>query len=225
MPTARRSARVKHEYAVKEEPREVIVKEEPREVLVKEEAHESVGLPPMSDYERRRQANIARNQAFLASLNIPKPAAAAPAVRGSQAKKRPREKVEHNPVNVRRSRRFAEGAVKEELVELPYFEPEQQERKPRVPYLLQEHPLPPGGEKAKGTASREHCVHRVRTMSDKALANRMKMIENRHGRDGVTKMRIFAEVLRDFGKEELAVAAEEAYNRMVGRAGRGIEQA
>jgi hypothetical protein len=58
----------------------------------------------------------------------------------------------------------------------------------------------------------------VRTMTDAALATRVKVIEKARGRHCVRKLAVFAAVLRDEGKLELAVAADEALARLTGAA-------
>ena len=65
------------------------------------------------------------------------------------------------------------------------------------------------------TATYEHTWMRVRTMSDKALERRVKVIENALGQHCVVKMRMFAEVLLLADKEELAQNAAEALDRLL----------
>ena len=65
------------------------------------------------------------------------------------------------------------------------------------------------------TATYEHTWMRVRTMSDQALARRIKVIENALGQHCVVKMRMFAEVLVLAEKFELAKQAEESLNRLL----------
>lgn len=67
---------------------------------------------------------------------------------------------------------------------------------------------------SKGTASYEHCLHRVKSMSDEALANRIKAIERARGRFCIAKMEIFESVLRDQGLTELADDARAALLRL-----------
>lgn len=66
-----------------------------------------------------------------------------------------------------------------------------------------------------GTASYQHTLMRVRTMSDPALANRIKAIERAKGKHAVVKMRLFARVLFLEGNEGLADDAAAALARLV----------
>jgi hypothetical protein len=65
------------------------------------------------------------------------------------------------------------------------------------------------------TATYEHTWMRVRTMSDKALARRIKVIETALGQHCVVKMRMFAEVLVLAEKSVLADQAQEALERLL----------
>ena len=74
-----------------------------------------------------------------------------------------------------------------------------------------------GGEaaaKKNPTATYEHCLMRVKTMSEKALVNRAKMIEKRAGKHSVVKMAIFKSCLQDEGMWELAEVASDALERL-----------
>lgn len=74
-----------------------------------------------------------------------------------------------------------------------------------------------GAEKAakeNPTATYEHCIMRVQTMTDKALANRVKSIERAAGKHCVVKMAIFKSCLQDEGKWELAELARDALERL-----------
>lgn len=64
------------------------------------------------------------------------------------------------------------------------------------------------------TATYEHTWKRVKTMSDKALARRVSVIEKAVGQHCIVKMRMFAEVLILAGKEELAELASESLSRL-----------
>jgi hypothetical protein len=70
--------------------------------------------------------------------------------------------------------------------------------------------------KENPTATYDHCLMRVRTMTDKALANRVKAIERAAGRHCVIKMAIFKSCLQDEGKWELSELASEALERLKG---------
>lgn len=64
------------------------------------------------------------------------------------------------------------------------------------------------------TASYEHCLMRVRTMTQKALANRVKMIERAAGKHCVIKMAVFKSCLQDEGLWDLAKLAADALERL-----------
>ncbi|KAG5188405.1 hypothetical protein JKP88DRAFT_234306 [Tribonema minus] len=167
---------------------------------------------PLSEMELQRERNIARNKAYLASLGIVKPQ---PVVK-TQQQRPPRKKRDSHaapPSPARRSRRLASAA--------PEFEPalHAEDAKTAEARRLagpRASPTPAQVEYAvkEGTASRAHCAHRVATMTDQALANRIKAIERARGRFCIAKMEVFAEVLRERGKAELADAAEAALTRL-----------
>ena len=74
-----------------------------------------------------------------------------------------------------------------------------------------------GGEaaaKKNPTATYEHCLMRVQTMTDKALVNRVKAIERAAGKHCVVKMAIFKSCLQDEGMWELAELASKALERL-----------
>ncbi|KAL3935067.1 MAG: hypothetical protein SGARI_003125 [Bacillariaceae sp.] len=76
-----------------------------------------------------------------------------------------------------------------------------------------------GAEKAakeNPTATYEHCLMRVRTMSEKALLTRVKVIERAAGKHCVIKMAIFKSCLQDEGMWEIADKASEALERLKG---------
>ena len=60
---------------------------------------------------------------------------------------------------------------------------------------------------------------RVRTMTDPALANRIKAIERAKGKHAVVKMRLFARVLFLEGNEGLADDAAAALARLIDELG------
>jgi len=68
--------------------------------------------------------------------------------------------------------------------------------------------------KENPTATYGHCLMRVTTMTDKRLANRVKVIERAAGRHCVVKMAIFKSCLQDEGMWELANLASEALERL-----------
>ena len=68
--------------------------------------------------------------------------------------------------------------------------------------------------KENPTATYEHCLMRVRTMSDKALCTRVKVIERAAGKHCVIKMAIFKSCLQDEDKWDIAEKASEALERL-----------
>ena len=70
-----------------------------------------------------------------------------------------------------------------------------------------------------GTASYQHTLMRVRTMSEPALGNRIKAIERAKGKHAVVKMKLFARVLFLEGYEELSTLATESLERLVAELG------
>jgi hypothetical protein len=68
--------------------------------------------------------------------------------------------------------------------------------------------------KENSTASYEHASMRIRTMTDKALANRVKAIERAAGKHSVVKMALFKSCLQDYGKWELAELASQSLERL-----------
>jgi hypothetical protein len=74
-----------------------------------------------------------------------------------------------------------------------------------------------GAEKAakeNPTATYDHCLMRVRTMTDKQLLNRCKSIERAAGKHCLIKIAIFVSCLRDEEKYEIAEIASEALERL-----------
>jgi hypothetical protein len=70
-----------------------------------------------------------------------------------------------------------------------------------------------------GSASYEHTLHRVLTMSEPQLARRIVAIERACGQHAVVKMKLFASVLALEGHAGLAEDAAAAYARLVAQLG------
>jgi hypothetical protein len=68
--------------------------------------------------------------------------------------------------------------------------------------------------KENPSATYEHCLMRVRTMTIKGLANRVKAIERAAGKHCVVKMAIFKSCLQDENSWELADLAGSALERL-----------
>ncbi|GFH60588.1 hypothetical protein CTEN210_17064 [Chaetoceros tenuissimus] len=74
-----------------------------------------------------------------------------------------------------------------------------------------------GAEKAakeNPTATYEHCLMRVRSMTEKGLLNRVKAIERAAGKHCVVKMAIFKSCLQDEDMWDLAEKASDALERL-----------
>ena len=68
--------------------------------------------------------------------------------------------------------------------------------------------------KENPTATYEHCLMRVKTMTEKALQNRVKAIERAAGKHCVVKMAIFKSCLQDQDMWDLAELAGAALERL-----------
>lgn len=75
------------------------------------------------------------------------------------------------------------------------------------------------GASVVGSASYEHTLHRVMTMSEPQLARRVGAIERACGQHAVVKMRLFASVLALEGYAQLAEEATAAHRRLVEKLG------
>jgi hypothetical protein len=64
------------------------------------------------------------------------------------------------------------------------------------------------------TATYEHCLYRIRTMSHKALENRIRIIERAAGKHSIIKMAITASCLKDAEIWDLADLASSALERL-----------
>jgi hypothetical protein len=70
--------------------------------------------------------------------------------------------------------------------------------------------------KQNPTATYEHCLIRVRSMTEKGLINRVRAIERAAGKHCVIKMAIFKSCLQDEDMWELAQLASDALERLKG---------
>eukprot|EP00938_MAST-03A_sp_MAST-3A-sp1_P001592 g1592.t1 len=71
------------------------------------------------------------------------------------------------------------------------------------------------GVKLPPNATYRHTVHRVLSMSEKALSRRVRVIENARGKYAVLKMRMFAEVLILEGYDDIAAEASASLERLM----------
>eukprot|EP00750_Incisomonas_marina_P014237 INCI17622.7.p2 GENE.INCI17622.7~~INCI17622.7.p2 ORF type:complete len:170 (-),score=43.13 INCI17622.7:1348-1857(-) len=81
--------------------------------------------------------------------------------------------------------------------------------------LLKELHLKKGTAYKNPTATYEHTWMRVRTMSEKRLSTRVKVIERALGQHCIVKLRMFAEVLILSGMDSLAAEATAALERVL----------
>ena len=72
--------------------------------------------------------------------------------------------------------------------------------------------------KKNPTATYDHALMRIQSMTHKGLANRIKAIERALGRHSIIKMAIFKSALQDEGLWDLAGQADQALERLKGLA-------
>eukprot|EP00934_Nitzschia_sp_Nitz4_P005645 Nitzschia sp. Nitz4//scaffold125_size66327//65271//65870//NITZ4_006143-RA/size66327-processed-gene-0.36-mRNA-1//-1//CDS//3329534649//5635//frame0 len=180
--------------------------------------------PPPSDYELLRMRNVQRNNERLKALGLL-------TVETTQKRKWIKKRT---PTALQRKSRRLQGQLPEHQGILPddvlvdssnYSghkgqegsapEPntKKQPTKMLLPQEVQELPK-------NHTASYEHCLHRVRSMTHKQLANRIKMIERAAGQHALIKMDVFQTCLRDERLDALADLAAEALERLKGCVGK-----
>ncbi|CAM9143002.1 unnamed protein product [Ectocarpus sp. 12 AP-2014] len=196
----------------------------------------------VSDYERARLARIKRNEAFMETLSISAlktaPSTPAAAAKKRSPSKRPRDPASRTAPSRTSKRLRSQAADPEDLVALPgtwisslagattkpggapssfrqdygpELNPEEAQERMEV---LKGH-IGARDEAKAGTASYNHCLHRVRTMSDVSLARRVRTIERARGAQAKEKMLVFSRVLTAKGKTDLAEMAEAALDRLV----------
>lgn len=197
-----------------------------------------------SDYEKFRARNIERNNARLRALGLisaleeKRSNAAAWGMRvvedeetsvqdkeesdgewqDSLQRKRPRATISEAS---RKSRRLCGFAPKREKVVVNKSTQEEREKRVRdcrqVRLRAAKAIADAGAEKAakeNPTATYEHCLMRVKSMTEKALANRVKTIERSAGKHCVVKMAIFKCCLQDENMWDLAKLASDALERL-----------
>ncbi|GBG33252.1 Hypothetical Protein FCC1311_094762 [Hondaea fermentalgiana] len=190
-----------------------------------------------SAYQVAREANIRRNLAELEAIGLDLGPATLPAE--STEKEKPQattKRIRAAPrEGTRKSRRLADqpalaAAAESKRAKMPprwrvaTIDDEDDCETPaqraklatmeRKLERLKELHLKEGSTYKNPTATYEHTWMRVRTMSDKALARRICVIESACGEHCIVKMRMFAEVLILAGKMDLAKDAEAALKRL-----------
>mmetsp|Transcript_8398 Transcript_8398/g.16714 ORF Transcript_8398/g.16714 Transcript_8398/m.16714 type:complete len:288 (+) Transcript_8398:239-1102(+) len=188
-----------------------------------------------SAYQVAREANIRRNLAELEALGLDLGPSLTSAEneksRKKPATKSPQKRVKAPPrEGTRKSRRLANQEAMPVPVEPRMVrtldgesDDDEDEDEDRRAYLstmerkiarLKELHEKQGSTYKNPTATYEHTWMRVRTMSDKALARRISVIEKACGEHCIVKMRMFAEVLILANKHKLAEDAEAALKRL-----------
>jgi hypothetical protein len=197
----------------------------------------------ISDYERKRAENIERNNARLVALGLlsvqeqassnalalwkksaPDEKAAAATAAASLSRRNEKRKTlatKTTPTPSSRKSLRLQGCQPDGTTDLEYEEERvlrvQECRNIRLQRALEfsnNHKAGAAGKAENPTATYEHCLMRVRTMSEKGLANRVKAIERRTGKHCVIKMAIFKSCLQDEDLWELAELAGSALERL-----------
>eukprot|EP00941_MAST-03F_sp_MAST-3F-sp1_P000175 g175.t1 len=190
-----------------------------------------------SAYEIARDQRIMENKAFLASLGLEDTkndfrnacvskssrskrkrtetsatsAATAPKKKqiATRRSKRLRKEPAENKANISNLNCDESAASKSILSQKEMAEI----RKLKYQHLMEKHIV--NGVKLPPTATYQHTVHRVLSMSDKALRTRVNRIERAQGQYAVLKMRMFAEVLLLEGFEDISLIAVAALERLL----------
>ena len=108
--------------------------------------------------------------------------------------------------------------IKEDKEEEDKERDEEQERKHRIAEqeFSYRNKMKQKKQTIVGTASYQHTLMRVRTMTEPKLRNRMHAISRAKGQHCVTKMRLFARILFLEGYEELAEECAEELSELIG---------
>lgn len=187
-------------------------------------------------YEKERLANIARNQKVLVMLGLAQDDVIAhhelrDADRPKKrAKRDSASSAEELRASVRRSQRLAGLPACDESAQLSspdgvfaakaaHAEAHDAARLEYEAAWTERWSGKQKGPTIVGTASYAHTLMRVMTMSEAALANRIKAIERSCGQHAVAKMKLFATILTLEGYVELAEDAASAYERLVEQLG------
>ena len=174
-------------------------------------------------YERERDERVRRNEAVMRRLGLH--SFDVRAHHFSNTKEKKKRKKRQKPTTVggggtRRTRRTVARSrdedddvndEKEEEEEEEEVRDEEKERKHCVAEreFVFRHKNKQKTRTIVGTASYQHTLMRVRTMTEPKLRNRMKAISRAKGQHCVTKMRLFARILFLEGYEELMKSREE----------------
>lgn len=165
----------------------------------------------MSAYEAQRLRNIARNTARLEELGLiqqPKKCKAP-----SKAKRRQPSSVALPPRLSRRLRGLQPDGLKEKGIVKHRLRLSRTIKVDRPIHNKTTTPAP------NRTATHEHCLMRIHSMSHAQLANRIRAIERARGKHCVEKLFVFVECLDQESLHELARQAKDALERVRQTAG------
>mmetsp|Transcript_26791 Transcript_26791/g.85991 ORF Transcript_26791/g.85991 Transcript_26791/m.85991 type:complete len:204 (+) Transcript_26791:150-761(+) len=188
----------------------------------------------LSDYEKERLANIARNQKVLESLGlVRRDAELHESIRTKEAPKKKRkvdpESAEAVRAAVRRSARLAgapassQGLLSPSAGDSSTAGESSSADHSEAQADYERWSGKQAGATIVGTASYAHTLLRVMTMTGSGLANRIKAIERACGQHAVAKMKLFATILALEGYVGLAEDASAAYERLRERLGAPCE--
>jgi len=191
----------------------------------------------LSDYERARAINIEKNNARLRALglisaneerksnasawgleekssNIKRKPSSRPPSEGCRKSRRLLKlssEISENVVTGGNEEERQEGIEKEREAIVKECREARQRAAMEVARLGVE-----SAARENPTATYEHCLMRIRSMTKKGLINRVRSIERAAGKHCVIKMAIFKSCLQDENMWELAKLASEALERLKG---------
>ncbi|EKX41474.1 hypothetical protein GUITHDRAFT_112445 [Guillardia theta CCMP2712] len=182
---------------------------------------EEVEEPEMSEYEKFRAQNLQRNLEVLKMLGIEaetfQPAMRSPdkddssdGLQGGTRRKSARLRgltVDGSEL-VEEMRELSERKRQKQEMKVKHYKEAEQ--------LIEEFEISDRKQKSLF----QHTVHRIRTMSEKQLRTRIKVIENARGSQALLKMKLFAIALKCEDYPELSQEAEDSYQRLVEVLGR-----
>ena len=171
-----------------------------------------------SDYEKIRADNIARNEDYLSSvLGI---APKGNVKRKREEKSREQSKKPHiDESQLRRSSRSRSLIKVENFQELEIGENDDgcyPSRQKVTPSSLRQFIEEASPEHSKMVSDQAivHCVHRLNSMSEKALSSRTKTIARAAGKNSLEKLLVSLYAMKAAGLTELIQNCEEALSRI-----------
>ena len=183
-------------------------------------------------YERERDERVRRNEAVMRRLGLHSFDVRAHHFSNNKKEKKKRKKLQKPTLTVggvgtrRTKRTCARGRDEDDDVNDEKEEEEEEEEEVRDEEKERKHCVAErefvlntkNKQKTRtivGTASYQHTLMRVRTMTEPKLRNRMKAISRAKGQHCVTKMRLFARILFLEGYEELAEECAEELKQLI----------